>query len=744
MAAEGRPVGARGRDEPPPNSTSDVNFQRVVNGIPGFVCTLTPAGEIEFVNDQVLGYFGRTLDDLRDWAVSDAVHPDDLLNVIDTLRVSIGSGQPSDVELRLRRADGVYRWFLLQRRPHRDSHGQIVRWYTLHTDIDQRKRAEDALRTNAEDLRLTLDGIDGLVTTFSPSGQLEFANRRFQEYTERTVEQLRSDREILHPDDRAKVMAQWQRALETREPLYAEARIRRHDGVFRWFYLTALPVHVSTGEIARWYSLITDIEERRQTEDRLRRSEADLLEAQRLTHTGSWKLDVSSGRVTVSPEIHRIFETRAGEDPSAVAFWFGRIHPDDRSRVQTLFERCVAERCDYQTDYRIVCPDGTIKFQHSIGYPVVNAAGELIEFAGTAMDVTDQVRSRAALENAFAENKKLKEQLYQENLALRDEVDRASMFEEIVGTSSALQSVISRVVKVAPTDSTVLITGETGTGKELIARAIHRRSHRAHRPFVSVNCSALPASLISSELFGHEKGAFTGAAQRRVGRFELAHGGTIFLDEVGELPGDTQVALLRVLQEREFERVGGQESIRVDVRVIAATNRHLGSAQANGAFRADLFYRLNVFPIDVPPLRERRDDILMLLEYFSSGSAKSWASGSAALTSARSIYFRATTGRAISANCRMSLSAQSSSLPAMCFGSIQRGCRRTRLVPRTGLLLRMVPSRRLMSDRSSNVRSKSPAAACQGQRALRRYFGYLPQHSIRRSRSSVSRKNTSN
>jgi transcriptional regulator with GAF, ATPase, and Fis domain len=210
----------------------------------------------------------------------------------------------------------------------------------------------------------------------------------------------------------------------------------------------------------------------------------------------------------------------------------------------------------------------------------------------------------------------LKDQLYRENLALRDEVDRVSMFEEIVGTSKALEAVLSRVAKVAPTDSTVFITGETGTGKELIARAVHKRSQRSGRAFVSVNCAALAPTLISSELFGHEKGAFTGATQRRLGRFELADGGTIFLDEVGELPSDTQVALLRVLQEREFERVGGAQSIHVDVRVIAATNRALIAAVANGTFRHDLFYRLNVFPIEVPPLRERKDDILTLIEYF--------------------------------------------------------------------------------------------------------------------------------
>jgi transcriptional regulator with GAF, ATPase, and Fis domain len=221
-----------------------------------------------------------------------------------------------------------------------------------------------------------------------------------------------------------------------------------------------------------------------------------------------------------------------------------------------------------------------------------------------------------ALKNAFEEIQVLKDQLFKENLALREEIDVNRMFEEIVGSSPALQVVLSRVAKVAPTDSTALVTGETGTGKELIARAIHKRSQRASRAFVSVNCAAIPRDLIASELFGHEKGAFTGATQRRLGRFESADGGTIFLDEIGELPAEMQIALLRVLQEREFQRVGGNESIKTDVRVVAATNRDLQAAIAEGRFRDDLFYRLNVFPIEVPPLRERKEDIPLLVEYF--------------------------------------------------------------------------------------------------------------------------------
>jgi formate hydrogenlyase transcriptional activator len=222
----------------------------------------------------------------------------------------------------------------------------------------------------------------------------------------------------------------------------------------------------------------------------------------------------------------------------------------------------------------------------------------------------------------MADPKQSEERLKHERVALHEEIDKGSMCDEIVGSSGALQKVLSLVSKVAPTDATVLITGETGTGKELVARAIHRRSRRSSRAFVSVNCAAIPRDLIASELFGHEKGSFTGALQRRLGRFELAEGGTIFLDEVGELPAETQIALLRVLQEHEFERVGGTRSIQTNVRVIAATNRNLQAAIQAGTFRSDLFYRLNVFPIDMPPLRERREDIPVLVEYFVDHCAR--------------------------------------------------------------------------------------------------------------------------
>jgi PAS domain S-box-containing protein len=277
-------------------------------------------------------------------------------------------------------------------------------------------------------------------------------------------------------------------------------------------------------------------------------------------------------------------------------------HSDDLEGAVGAYENALSSGQPFEAEARLRSKDGSYRWFLQHMYPLQDERGRIVRWCGTRIDVHDKKQSQ--------------EDARRESLALREEIDRTSMFEEIVGTSPALKAALARIAKVAPTDSTVLITGETGTGKELVARAIHKRSSRAKRPFVSVNCAAIPKDLIASELFGHEKGAFTGALQQRLGRFEMAEGGTIFLDEIGELPAETQVALLRVLQEREFERVGGTRSIRTDVRVIVATHRDLPAAIEDGTFRSDLFYRINVFPVEMPALRERREDIHLLVEYF--------------------------------------------------------------------------------------------------------------------------------
>ena len=493
----------------------------------------------------------------------------------------------------------------------------------------QPKRDLETLTLGAseEGFRLIVETIPGLIAVMTPEGAVEHVNRQVLEFFGRTLEELKQwgTTDAVHPADLPRVKTAWQYAVETGLPYEFEHRIRRADGEYRWFQSRGLPLRDVEGRIVRWYNLLTDIDARKQSEEKLRRSEADLLEAQRLSHAGSWRHDLASGAFTVSPEVLRIRGVESAEPLSTIDRMYSGIHPDDRSRVRETYEAAQTQKGEFDAEYRIVLSDGTVKHLHTIGHAVLNESGDVVEYVGTGMDVTEQRQAQAALETAFEEIKRLKDRLQDENLALREEIDQAFMFEEIVGASPALKSVLSHVSKVAPTDSTVLISGETGTGKELIARAIHKHSRRADRAFVSLNCAATPPSLIASELFGHEKGAFTGAVQQRRGRFELAHSGTIFLDEIGEIPMDTQIALLRVLQERQIERVGGSRAIPVDVRVVAATNRDVSAAIAEGSFRSDLFYRLNVFPIHVPPLRKRREDIPILVEYFVKRFAENMA-----------------------------------------------------------------------------------------------------------------------
>jgi formate hydrogenlyase transcriptional activator len=594
----------------------DDDHRLIVDSIPGFVCTLNAHGEVEFLNRPVLEYFGKTIDELKNWAEGDAVHPEDLPRVVDGWKHSVETGEPYHLEFRQRRSDGVYRWFQSRAIPSRDESGRITRWYMLLTDIHERKASEAALRESEHEFRQIIDSIPGFVATMNAKGEVELVNRQVLEYFGKTVEDLRNwaTGDAIHPEDLPRVVAAWKHSFETGEPLLNEHRSRRADGAYRWCLLRGYPQRDAGGSIIRWYSLVTDIDDRKKAEERVQRSEACLSEAQRLSHTGSFGCNIASGEMFWSEETFRIFDYDHTTKPSVEAV-LQRVHPEDRQEVQLQIDRATIERRDCDIEYRLLLPGGAVKRVHVVAH-ANPLQSDGFDFVGAVMDVTEQWQARTSLETAFDEIKRLKDRLHEENVALREEVDQAFMFEEIVGLSPALKNVLSSVVQVAPTDSTILITGETGTGKELIARAIHKHSQRADQPFISINCGSVPPGLITSELFGHEKGAFTGAVQRRQGRFELAHSGTLFLDEIGELPDETQIALLRVLQERQFERVGGNRMIPANVRIIAATNRDLTAAIESGEFRSDLFYRLNVFPITVPPLRQRKADIPMLLEYF--------------------------------------------------------------------------------------------------------------------------------
>ena len=453
-----------------------VRLQTVIDTVPSFLWTSLPDGSKEYLNKRWYEYTGLPLEQGKGWGWKVVVHPDDLDRLVREWQALLDAPKPGELETRIRRYDGEYRWFLIRVVPQFDAEGNVVGWFGSNTDIEDRKRAEKKLLEEERELRRITDAIPQTIVVLDSKGHPLYANQAMLDHTGLTMQDvLISDfrARIYHAEDLERVREERKAGLARGLPFEIEQRVRRKDGQYRWLLLRYNPFRDEEGCLVRWYVTGTDIDDRKRAEDRTRN----------------------------------------------------------------------------------------------------------------------------------------------ENIALREEVDHSSMFEEIVGSSPSLRKVLKAVDKVAATDSTVLILGETGTGKELVARAIHKRSKRSTRAFIRVNCAAIPQALIASELFGHEKGAFTGAVERRVGRFETADGGTLFLDEIGDLPPETQIALLRVLQEREFERVGSVNPIPVDVRVLAATNKDLGAAVADGTFRQDLFYRLNVFPVCIPPLRERTEDIPLLVEY---------------------------------------------------------------------------------------------------------------------------------
>jgi len=483
--------------------------------------------------------------------------------------------------------------------------------------------ASQGSKLDPANFRLVADSVPALIHTALPDGYLDFFNQTWLKYVGLSLEDLQGWKwtAAIHPEDVEGMVDKWRASLASGEPALYEARVRRADGEYRWMLHYTIAERDKQGTIVKWYGSSIDIEDRKQAEERFRQDEMELRQIVDVVPQHIFVLE-PDGRFLYANRRDLEYTGLTMEDVLAPDHLARVLHPDDLERLQREREQVIAQGIPWESEARLLGKDGQYRWFLIRLNPLRDAQGRIIRWYGTRTDIEDRKQAEDCLQKAVDEVKKLKDQLYNENIALREEIDKASMFEEIVGTSPALQSVLSRVAKVAPTDSTVLITGETGTGKELIARAIHKRSHRSSRAFVTANCAAIPRDLIASELFGHEKGAFTGALQRRLGRFELAEGGTIFLDEVGELPAETQIALLRVLQEREFERVGGNEPISADVRVIAATNRDLEAAIAAGTFREDLFYRLNVFPIETPPLRERKKDIPMLVEYFIHRYAK--------------------------------------------------------------------------------------------------------------------------
>ena len=722
------------------------SWLQIVNNIPGLVATMGATGEVEFLNRQTLEYFGKSTDDLKNWALGDAVHPDDLPRIIQARIKSIEEGTIYDVEHRCRRADGVYRWFQVRGIPVRNAEDTITAWYLLLTDIDdrkrteqklyeseaylaeaqrlsqtgswawnpatgdirywsemcynvlgfdpagplppfeeffqrlhpedqpasrerfekairekadfeldyrivhpekgirdihavghavvdgsgnlseyvgtvidvtERKRREQELRQSEQDLRTITDTIPQPIVVLAPNGNTLYVNQRAFDITGYTRDQL-DERgywaRVVHPDDVERLREERLERLLSGAPFELEFRVLFKSGQYRWILMQYNPLKDESGQTIRWYSTATDIDDRKRAEEKLRQSEAEL---RTITDT------VRQPIMVLAPDGTILYANRVALDNTGLTLdevikegILGRLcHPDDTNRVRDERRIGLLEGVPFDVEMRLLHKGGEYRWQLLQYNPLKDESGQIIRWYATATNIDDRKKAEERLRN---ENVKLA----QERVYLEEQIRSEMGFEHIIGNSPALQHVLELVETVAPNDSTVLLLGETGTGKELIARAVHERSRRKTKTFAKLNCAAIPTGLLESELFGHEKGAFTGAIIQKAGRMELADQGTLFLDEVGDIPIDIQPKLLRALQEKEFERLGSTHTRKVNVRLVAATNRNLEKMVADREFRSDLFYRLNVFPIRIPPLRERKDDIPLLVTYFVQKFAK--------------------------------------------------------------------------------------------------------------------------
>ncbi len=625
-------------------STEQVRQAQDVDAIPTLAWAARPDGSAEFLNRRWLDYTGLSTEQASDWGWAAALHAEDRDRLLDFWRLLLAAGEAGEIEARLRRYDGEYRWFLFRIEPVRDNRGDIFKWYGANTDIEDRKRAEALLAAEKRTLEMIADGasLKDVLNHLCVSIDVQVAP------SVTTVFVMEADGKHLVLTGGPRVPGQWLSAVSPRpvthecglcgkaaflkkrvivadvaadpgwpdeyrelalsngiRAAWSEPILTKDNEVLGTFALYSHEARVPSEEDlalikgAGHIALIAI--ERQRAQAKLRQNEEELRRIVDL---------IPQCIVVLNPDGRVIYANRASLDYNGLTLDEIKsdglrtrvVHPDDMERLRKELTAGLSGTTPFEYELRALRKDGRYRWFLIRYNPLLDESGKVVRWYATGTDIDERVKAEERTRN--------------ENLALREQIDRDSMFEDIVGSSEPLRQVLRQVAKVASSDSTVLILGETGTGKELIARAIHKRSHRAERAFIAVNCAAIPPSLMASELFGHEKGAFTGAVQRRLGRFESANGGTIFLDEVGDLPPEVQIGLLRVLQEREIERVGSNRAIAVDVRVLAATHRDLDTFVAEGRFREDLLYRLRVVPIEMPALRERASDIPLLVDYF--------------------------------------------------------------------------------------------------------------------------------
>ena len=554
---------------------------------------------------------GRTSLELRIWETPE--------RRAEFVRELIQTGSLRNVETRLRAKSGQIR-ILLSSSELLEIQGELC-LIVASSDITERMAAQLAIRESENRFRTLADSSPVLIWVNGLDG-CEFVNRSYLEFVGRSMEEVMGMdwSTAIHPEDVDRYLGSYELAFAHQAAFEAPFRFRRADGEYRWFKSVGLPRFTADGTFIGYVGSSLDITDIKNVEEALRESEARFRYMADHAPVMIW-VSGADRKSTYFNKNWLEFTGRALEEEISDG-WQKGLHAEDQSSCQQIFESAFEKKNSFRLEYRLRRADGVYRWVLDCGAPRFSSDGEFLGFIGSCIDITERKESEDALQKAHHELSELKNELEAENIYLHAKLQLGEPFGEIVGQSEAIKYVHFKIGQVAPTDSTVLITGETGTGKELVARAIHSASKRSTQPLIKVNCAALSPTLIESELFGHEKGAFTGAGARKIGRFELADGGTIFLDEIGELPLESQVKLLRVIQEAEIERVGGTKTLKIDVRIIAATNRDLRAEVDKGTFRQDLWYRLNVFPITVPPLSQRREDIPLLIEHFVEKSAK--------------------------------------------------------------------------------------------------------------------------
>ncbi|HSE37711.1 MAG TPA: sigma 54-interacting transcriptional regulator [Blastocatellia bacterium] len=544
------------------------------------------------------------------------IHPQDRERVLSKVESAIRNGEVYYDEFRIMRRNRAILWLASKGSAVRGESGRAERMIGVNIDITERKLAEEARRQSEQRNRDIIRALPDLMFVQTTDGvYLDYNASDTSELLVAPEEFLgKNMRDVLPEDLAERFFDCFRRAKET-----GELQIFEYTLPFRGEpnSYEARIIHTNTGQVL---SIVRNISKRRLAEAQLIESEERFRNMAETAPVMIWVSDTDNVRTYVN---QRWLDFTGGTIEAELGdTWTAGIHPDDLDRCLQTYKSSFEDHEPFTIEYRLRRADGQFRWVYDSGTPRISAGGKFLGYIGSCIDVTDGKQAEEALKEAFVQVSELKSQLEAENFYLQEEIRLEHDFNEIIGKSDAIKDVFRKIEHGAPTDSTMLILGETGTGKELVARAIHGMSLRKDKPLVKVNCATLPATLIESELFGHEKGAFTGATARRLGRFELANGGTIFLDEIGDLPPELQAKLLRVLQEGEFERLGSGKTIKVNVRIIAATNRNLPLEVQKGLFREDLWYRLNVFPIVVPPLRMRKEDIPLLVEAFVRKFAK--------------------------------------------------------------------------------------------------------------------------